>query len=364
MLVPPRIFSNRVNLWLGWVFPLILPGVFWGLPSAFSPQDDSPFPLRPLLFLAEYSKSHLNTVYPPFHQLLVLPVYGIVFVFYWLSGGVSHVSSTWPYGLRNVSAFFSVLILVTNLVSSIMAIFMLRASFRFVERSRKWLWFSLLMVGTNGVFVYYARVGNLDIPYNFWWALTLVCLWRFLIGLGSRQIFLFMAGATAALSAASKDQAAGLIVGSAFLLLLFAPGALPSLHERIRNTFAFGLTIGVTYPVTAILPQPVRWWNHARFVTSPHAPTQIPLSLSGELKILWVTLRQLHHVFGIPFLVLAILGTVVLFRSGKSCEFWLLVLPLVGYYVVIIAKTRVDIRDLCSRSYSRWRFWGRTGWPG
>src|ERR1035437_3917272 len=120
---------NRSNLLLALIFLLILPGMFWGLPSAITPQVDAPVPMGPLLFLAEYSKSELNTVYPAFHQLLLLPLYAIAFGVSWLTGGIAHLSSTWPYGLRNVSAFFSVLIFLTNLVSALMAVLLLRATF-------------------------------------------------------------------------------------------------------------------------------------------------------------------------------------------------------------------------------------------
>ncbi len=334
-------FANRSNLLLALIFLLILPGLFWGLPSAITPQVDAPFPLGPLLFVAEYSRSHLNITYPAFHQLLMLPFYAVVFGVTWLTGGISHFSSTWPYGLHNISTFFSVLIFLTNLISAIMAVLLLRATFPFVERSRQWLWFGLLVIGTNGVFVYYARVGNLDMPYNFWWALTLVGLWRYLIAGCPARTSLFPAGVAAALAAGSKDQAVGLIIGAGFLLLSFAAGKSVSWRDRIRNTFLFGLTVVVAYFLVAVLPQPVRWWNHARFVVSPHAPTSIPFSLAGEIQIFWITIDQLRHVFGVPVLALAAVGAVFLFRSGRGREFWLLAFPLMGYYLVIIAKTRV-----------------------
>ena len=142
MVVYPGMFTRRPNLLFGLVFLLILPGLFWGLPSAISPQDDAPLPLGALLFVAEYTKSHLNTTYPAFHQLLLLPVYALAFAVYWLTGGISHLSSIWPYGMRNVSGFFSVLISLTNLVSAIMAVFLLRTAVPYVERRRRWLWFA------------------------------------------------------------------------------------------------------------------------------------------------------------------------------------------------------------------------------
>jgi hypothetical protein len=332
---------NRSNLLLALIFLLILPGMFWGLPSAITPQVDAPVPMGPLLFLAEYSKSELNTVYPAFHQLLLLPLYAIAFGVSWLTGGIAHLSSTWPYGLRNVSAFFSVLIFLTNLVSALMAVLLLRATFPFVERSRQWLWFALLAIGTNGLFVYYARVGNLDIPYNFWWALALVGLWRYLIAGCPVRTSLVPAGIAGALAAGSKDQAVGLIIGAGLLLLSFAPAGSASSRDRIKNTFIFGLTVVIAYFVCAVLPQPFRWWNHAQFVVSPHAPTKIPFSVAGEIQIFWFTLQQMRHVFGISVLALAVVGAVYLFRSGRGREFWILVFPLIGYYIVIITKTRV-----------------------
>ena len=49
---------------------------------------------------------------------------------------------------------------------------------------RAWVWVGLLVIGTNGVFVYYSRVGNLDLPYTFWWGVSLFFLWRYFFGEG------------------------------------------------------------------------------------------------------------------------------------------------------------------------------------
>jgi hypothetical protein len=333
--------TDRRNFWLILVFLLIVPGVFWGLPSALTPQVDAPLPLGPLLFFAEFKKSDLNTTYPAFHQILVLPFYAIAFVVYWLAGGISKISSAWPYGMRNVSGFFSVLIVISNLIAATMGTLLLWCTFPFVEKERKWLWFCLLCMGTNGTFIYYARTSNLDIPYNFWLALTWLFLWHYLIE--DRPILrsLVPAGIVAACAVGSKDQAAGMIVGTGLLLLLIGPQRSTALSQRMRQTAVFGAVVAVAYAVVAIVPQPARWWNHARFVVSPHAPTKIPLSVAGEIDILGVTLGRLLAVFTWPVLALCILGIVVLFRSGRGRQFWLLSLPMIGYYVVIIGMTRV-----------------------
>ena len=333
--------TDRRNLWLILVFLLILPGVFWGLPSALTPQVDAPLPLGPLLLVAEFKKSELNITYPAFHQLLMLPFYAVALAVYWLAGGISKLSSAWPYGMRNVSGVFSALIVISNVMAAVMATLLLRCTFPFVEKERKWLWFSLLLMGTNGTFIYYARTGNLDMAYNFWLAVAWLFLWRYLMEDRPVMRSLVPAGIAAACAAGSKDQAAGMVVGTGVLLLLIGPQLLIPFSRRIRQTVLFGAVVVATYAVVAILPQPFRWWNHARFVVSPHAPTKIPLSLAGEVEILGATLAQVWKVFTLPVLALCILGIVVLFRSGRGRQFWLLSLPMIGYYVVIIAKTRV-----------------------
>src|SRR5262249_30967511 len=112
-------------------------------------------------------------------------------------------------------------------------------------------------------------------------------------------------------------------------------------RARLRTTVWFGITVVAVYICVAVLPQPMRWWHHARFVVSPHAPTKIPLSVAGEMEIFRVTLAQLAAVFTLPVLALCAAGALALFRSGRARQFWILALPLLGYYVVVIAKTRV-----------------------
>src|SRR5579885_2189263 len=133
-------------------FVLILPGLFWGLPSAVTAQVDAPVPLGPLYFVAQYNQPQVDTIYPAFHQLLLLPVYAVAMGVYWVAGGISHLSSVWPYGMRNVSAFFSALILLSNLVAMVMGLGMLYIAWRICEPHRRWAWVGIMMAAVNGVY--------------------------------------------------------------------------------------------------------------------------------------------------------------------------------------------------------------------
>jgi hypothetical protein len=345
-MATPHVILTVMNIasprWLlGATFLLIVPGLFWGLPSALTPQVDAPVPLGPLLFVAEYGKANLNTVYPAFHQLLLLPIYGVGMAVYWVMGGVSHLSSVWPYGFRDVSAFFSALILLSNLVSAGMGLIILYISMRFIEPHKSWAWAGILMAAVNGVFIYYCRTSTLDIPYNCWWAVTLFFLWRYLVQDKPLRSSLIPAAVAAACAVGSKDQAVGLVIGAGVLILFCGTRQAGSFTARVRAAALFTLLLLMAYGVVAILPNPARWWNHARFVVSDHAPTPIPLSPAGEVQIFWLTLAWLVKVFTIPVLALSAVGAYYLFQSRRAREFWILTVPLITYYCVIVAKTRV-----------------------
>ncbi|MGA2132413.1 MAG: hypothetical protein ABSH50_08980 [Bryobacteraceae bacterium] len=322
-------------------FALIVPGLFWGLPSAVTAQVDAPVPLGPLYFFAQYHNPQIDTIYPAFHQLLLLPLYAAAIGVYWVMGGISHLSSAWPYGMHNVSALFSALILLSNLVSAMMGLCMLYVAWRLAARSRSWGWTGVLVAATNGVFVYYCRVGNLDIPYNFWWAVALFFLWKYFFQGATFAVSLLPAAIASGCALGSKDQAAGLVLGGGLAIMLFSTPQVSSFAKRFCNSALFSFCFLTSYAAVAILPHPLRWWYHLLYILADVAPTPIPRSPSGEWQTLLLTLGWLLKVFTIPVLALAAAGAVFLFRKRRGREFWVLVIPLLTYYVVAVAPTRV-----------------------
>ena len=331
--------SLRLNWILCAIFLLLIPGIYWGLPSAVSPQIDSPLPMGSLLFFAD-RRAEVDNQYPAFHQLFMLPFYAVAFGFYGLAGGLSKISSTWPYGLHDVSGFFSALTLITNLVSAAMGIAMLYLSLEFVKDQQRQAWFALIFIGTSGAFVYYSRVGNVDMPYTLWLVVMLWFIRRFLVEAKPVAHALIPAAMAGALAVASKDQAVGFAIGVGALLLFLAPSPAANLSHRIRNAATYSLALVTTYAVAAILPNPGRWWHHARYVTDEHHHSPIPPTAFGQVQIFLHTLSQLNQTFTIPLLLLCVLGSRELLRNGRAREFWILVGPLIGYYVVPIASTR------------------------
>ncbi len=203
-------------------------GIFWGLPSALSAASDSTAPLGPLSFVADYRDPNKSYIYPAVHQLLLVSVYAVILVGCKLFGYLGSLSSSWPYGFSDPTTVFSAFILGSNLVSLVMGIFMLLLLKRIRPTKSYVPLVPMLLIGTSGVFAYYARVANLDVPYLFWWMLS---------------------ATAAALAIGTKDQSAGLILGFGLVVMFIQP---PGANDvgwlgRFKNTIIFSVTLIAVY---------------------------------------------------------------------------------------------------------------------
>lgn len=320
-------------------------GIFWGLPSAMTAASDTTAPLGPLAFAAEYRDPNKSYIYPAVHQLLLLVFYALVLAGCKLFGYLGSLSGTWPYGFTDPTAVFSAFILVSNLVSLAMAIILLLALRRMRPVHDAAMWFAMLLVALGGVFAYYARVANMDMPYLFWWVLAYVCLWRYMFDATVRRRFLAYAAAFSALSIGTKDQAAGLVLGFGLVVLLVAPrGAndddAGSWRGRIKSAAFFSVCLIGAYALVAVATNPHRWLKHVRFVTSDHVLPEVESSIRGQLLLFGIFVRRLSHVMTSGGVVLGVAGMIVLLARRRYREVLVLTLPVIAYYCSIIAKVR------------------------
>jgi hypothetical protein len=316
-------------------------GAFWGLPSALTPAIDSISPLGPLAFVAKYKQADISYVYPAVHQLLQVAFYAVVLLVAKLAGAIGAISSAWPYGFKDASALFSILLVVSNLISAFMAALLLRTLWRMRPDPSAAQWFAICLLGLSGVFAYYARTANMDIPFLFWIVLAWGRLWSYLTSQASLSFRpLLLAGLFSALSVGSKDQASGMILGFGLLLLFCTPKGSSGWRVRLRQATLFSLALVGCYALFAIAPQPARWWRHARFVTSDHVLPEAPASVSGQLELLARCYWRLQHILTYIGLPMALAGIAVLWRRGRTRELALLLIPALAYYSFIIANVR------------------------
>ena len=316
-------------------------GAYWGMPSALTPALDSISPLGPLAFVAKYKQADITYIYPAVHQLIQFAAYVVVFVFAKITGSLGSVSSVWPYGFQDPSAMFTILLVVSNLISTAMAALLLRALWRMRPSAEAAQWFAIPLLGLSGVYAFYARTANMDIPYLFWAVLAWREIWVYITSteppLARR---LWLAGLYSALSIGSKDQASGIILGFGLILLATAPEGSDGWKTRLRQATIFSIATLLAYALFAIAPQPARWWHHARFVTSDHVLPETPATLAGFIELLSRCYWRMHHVYTHAGLPLALAGIFLLWRRGRTRELLLLLLPALAYFLFIVVRVR------------------------
>lgn len=322
-------------------------GLGWGMMSEFSPSVDVPFPLGSLIFIGQYSDPTQAAKYPAFHYLVQLPFYGGVMVLAMITGNLSGIESSWPYGFRDPVLAFTIMQLISRGISLSMGIGLLFVLWRMrsdsTSRCAHLLAISLLAL--SGPFTFYAREANLEVPYNFWWVLAILFTWRYLFVSHKAKPDLLWAGLFSSISLATKDPIAGALVGLGLVILLISPAEQPvGWVERIRNATIFGLAAAAGYLLFAVLPQPARWWHHISLWTlsSKNVTEYItyPATPGGYLSLLGAAAWNLGINLSPLGVILLLLGLYILAKSGQSHKLWFFLLPALTYVVIIVMSIR------------------------
>jgi hypothetical protein len=187
------------------------------------------------------------------------------------------------------------------------------------------------LVAVSYPFVYYAHTVNVDVPY--------LCLGVFALHAAVRAVRtgttrqLIAAGLLAALAVATKDQAYGMfLLAAPLVLLLMARNGRPVPWRGLAlaaaaAVLAYLLLIGVPYD----LPDVRRHFDHVFGAgVEPFRQTESAWTLLVE------TAGHLHDALGGLPLLLAAIGTVLAFRrAGRAA--WLLIAPALSMYLTFIA---------------------------
>lgn len=178
------------------------------------------------------------------------------------------------------------------------------------------------LLGLSVPFVFYAKMANLDLPYLFWFALSLLFFLRALKEARPADFARF--GLAAALAVATKDQA--------FALYVFTvPVLVWEIRERRRTAEAHGSFLidrrlvllvgglGGYLLLGGLVFDAAGWTEHVRLIVGP-ASTSFRMfggGVGGHLELLWQTARHLVFVMGGPALAACGAG-LVLARRDRS----------------------------------------------
>lgn len=324
----------------GWVLVLSVLlngwGIWWAMPN---PRGWAPDELVPPDVLAAFRSlfSHgWAGKYPPFHYMVLSAADSPLLLLSWL--GLVDLDATLP----QVS-----LALIGRLVSVACG----AATIMLVQRcgqelyGRRGAMFAALTAALTLPFTYHSKVATLDVPYLFWFALSLLAYIRILRSHNRRDYLLF--AVSAALAGCTKDQAWGLFALTPLAILAarwqrWKQIGGPVVAVVFDGTTVRAVAIGVTVFLVAdnLLFNFGGFVQHVRIVAGMPGALDLhefPATVPGELRMAWRAIQEMRYMFGWP---LAIIVAVAVFRgiadaTTKPALRWLLV-PAVSYYVVFL----------------------------
>jgi len=313
-------------LWLG---PLLAASlglnawmITWGLPSVTGWAPDELLPSAVLDASARQFSSGWHDKYPPLHFRLLA-------AFYTPFAGAERPVSAATYQRLFLLGRATSVLMGTGVV-----LLVYLCGRRLTDEGRGLV--AAALVAVMAPLVFYAKLANVDVPYVFWWSLSLLFLLEALERHRARDYLLL--ALTAALAVGTKDQAYALYVLTAPLLVWSRHQREPDKPWR-KAALAPELMLSIaagTLLLLAIYGLPGNLHGaraHVRLILGPASRDfrEFPSSLVGQAGLLVSTIRHTAFVMGLPAFVAALGGLALAIR--RRDRMLVLMVPAVSYYL-------------------------------
>jgi hypothetical protein len=330
---------------------LILVGITWGLPSAWSWSNDDITPKMPLSIPAIWQGG--THPYPYLQAWLDRALY-VPYLARLRGRGELRVDCedlTKARCYRDPHRALGALILLGRLLSAAMGVGIVlavyaaaRLAFADVLAAR----LAALVAAVTQVLVFHAHLGNVDTPVTFWFALSLVPYVR-LFRRGQVRDHVLL-GLLSGAALATKESVVG-----AHVLMILAVAVAGVRRARSAPASASGrrgaagylgrrwaaLAVGyagVYVVANNVLLNPTGYAEHFRFWIGGRGISGWNASYTGQLPLLGTSALRLVDAMGLPLVVLSMVG--VLWSLARHRVAWWLLVPGVSYYVITIALVR------------------------
>ena len=336
-----RVFLERSGAWpaLGWILAgsliLNLAGIGWGLPGSWVPIE-----LKPEYVLEGLSQHFSHgwfDAYPPFQYYVLTVAMSPVLLLSYLGritvdGADVHTFTIVIFRLLSVAAAAGTLIATC-----------LCGTQAFGKSAGL---FAAGILGLTAPFLYYAKTANVDVPYLFWFALSLMFYLRLLDTSRTRDYLLF--AATATLAVCTKDQAYGLylLAPPAIIQQLWRENRQAGLAHPLWRAFLnrrlalAAITAAVLFAACHnLLFNFAGFMDHVRFLTGNGSTPyrMFEPTAAGRLELLRFTVYVIEVSLGWPLFLVSVTGLLVAAATPRlrRMAIWL-VLPVVSYYLGFI----------------------------
>lgn len=307
-------------------------GIGWGLPSAAGWAPDELLPSAVLDATSRGFTGGWHDKYPPLHYYVLAALYLPVLKAAGLRAGMPVPPEVYQR-----------LFLIGRVLSLLMAAGTLWLVYRCGRElgERRAGLFAAAIAALTVPFAFYAKLANLDVPYLFWWALSLLFLLKALPGRAWRDLLLF--AVTATLAVTTKDQAYGLYALTAPVLLLARVRARGEKGPRaaahlLTEAWRATAVACVLFAVIHNLPGNADGFRaHLALITGRASRDfqEFPNDAGGQVRLLASTVRHVVFVLGLPAFLAGGLGLVEAIRE-RANRWLLLLVPAVSFYLCFL----------------------------
>jgi PA14 domain/Dolichyl-phosphate-mannose-protein mannosyltransferase len=331
---PPGGFNRAIGAVLLLTTALAVWGIWWGLPNVRGWAPDEIVPAD-VLNLWNLRFSHgWGWKYPLFHYMLLAAADSPFLLLSWL--GVIHLDPASPH---------VALMLIGRFVSVACALGIVAIIYRtgLELYGRRGAVFAALTTALTMPFAYHAGIATVDVPYVFWFAVSLLAYVRILKSHARRDYLVF--AVSAVLAGCTKDQAWGLCALTPIAIFIArwqharqSPQPMPIVNGTVVRALALGIATFLI--ANNVIFNFGGFVKHVRLVFSMPGTLQLnefSRSIGGQLQMLWRALVEMRYMFGVPLAIIVSISVIRgIFRSRTRPALpWLLV-PSISYYVVFL----------------------------
>jgi hypothetical protein len=301
-------------------------GIAWGLPSAWAGDEITPKAV--LIAASRHFTAGWYDRYPPLHFYVLTLAYAP-----WLAiDALGWVHLTDPQQVTLLSLFGRGISVAAG-AGTVVAVYCCGAA-TFGRRAGVG---AALAIALVPIFVFYAKTANPEVPYVFWFAVSLACYLRALDSGAARDAVL--AGVCAVMAICTKDQAYALFLSMPFVLM----ARWRTIMDR-RLVLAGGVAACAFVLVQNIPLNASGFVGHVRDITGPGSNYRMfPPTFAGQWGLLRLTLDLDVRTWGWPLFVASVAGYVIAMSRARMRASALVVsLVALTYYAGFIAVVLYD----------------------
>lgn len=367
-----KAIDSNILFILGISFVINTIGIWWGLPSWEGWAPDEVIPKDVLLGLSSLFSDNWYDTYPPFHFYLLAILYLPLNLPAIILRELGHIDFSGVLIENSTTNIFHLTYQISYFVGRFLSVLMGTGSVLIVYlcgrevSSKQEALLTALIVSLLTPFVYYSKVINVEIPYVFWFCLSLLFYIRILKAHRLTDYLLFSAAAI--VSICTKDQAYGLYVLTAPYILIskyfhdkktFRTGWLQSLADR-KVLYSIALSVILFCAIHNVLFNYAGFLSHVQLLIGPASYNSADFLTRDDnnwyqhWQLLLQSLRNVQFSLTLPVFVLCLTGIAIsIFKACRNgfrgdinnyCKLSMLV-PVISYYlfflsVVLYSRTR------------------------